>query len=133
MIVAPPSSAQVAIILASNDAVLIGQLTRDLRASKVGYFLVLLSDRENLTDAAAAQISAIGGISPVVFVIDHMFAGDECGLLVRATWSAPRADTIACVVVNPPADAARRQSLVADGARLFDGDSAETPEHLTLQ
>lgn len=133
MIVPTLGSAQVVIILLSQDAEMIGQLKRDLLASKIGYFLAILSDQETLRRAAADRISEIAGIAPVVMVIDYNFARHDCDLLLRETGAAPYAATIACIVVNPPRDAARRQSLIAGGARLFDGDSAETAEQLTLQ
>ena len=133
MIVADFSNAQVVMLLASNDVVQIGHLQRDLLASKIRYFLAVLLDRANLTDATAGHITAVGGRSPVVLVIDYRFAGPDCDVLLRTAKSVRRAATIACVVVNPPEESARRQSLMAGGVRLFDGGDADASEHLTLQ
>jgi hypothetical protein len=133
MIVKDSSNAQVLMLVASNDAVKIDLLQRDLLASRIRYDFTVLLDRARLTDATADQISALGASMPVIFVIDYRFVGTDCDVLLRTARSVPNAASIACVVINPPLESASRQGLMAGGARLFDEDDAVTSEHLTLQ
>lgn len=133
MLVQDVNSAQITIILASNDDVQAGQLRRDLLASKFVYFFVVLRDRVALVDVMARHIATNGGKTPIVIVLDHKFAMTDCDIILAAICGFPNAESIASVVINPPMDHETRERLKAAGARLYDGGFAEVAKQFTLQ
>jgi len=122
MVVEDAASAQIELILASDDPRQTRQLLSDLQSSKHAYSFVNLSVREALVEAACRQILKNAGKLPSVMVINHDFAGTDCEILLQLAMNASAIAAIACVVTNPPAESNARERLVSLGARLFDGE-----------
>lgn len=132
MIVEDAASAQIELILASDDPEQIRRLLSDLQASKYAYSFVSLSVREALREAACRQILKNAGTTPTVIVINHAFAGAECDALLQLAQNASQIAAIECVVTNPPSDRAARERLIRLGAKLFEGEPGDESALLTL-
>ena len=132
MVVEDAASAQIQLILASNDPMQIRQLLADLQASKYVYFFASLSIRATLVEAACRQILKNAGKTPNVIVINHAFADTDCEALLQLARNASPLAAVECVVTNPPSDIKARERLIRLGARLFDGEPDSELIPLTL-
>jgi hypothetical protein len=116
------ASAEIELILASDDAGQTRQLVNDLHASKHAYSFVSLSVRETLVEAVLRRILKNAGKMPSVMVINHTFVGADCEVLLQLALNASPIAAIECVVTNPPVEKGVREKLIRLGARLFDGE-----------
>jgi hypothetical protein len=118
------ATAQIQLILASNDRTRLRALQSDLRSSKFAYFFVNLVQRETLLSAVKTQIRQNGGKIPIVLVLDFRFARKDASALLEIVRAASRSLAIECVITDPPEDARTRERLSSLGARLFDNDAS---------
>jgi hypothetical protein len=122
MVVMDAASAEIELILVSDDPAETRQLANDLHASKHTYSFVSLSVRETLVEAALRRILGNAGKTPSVMVINHRFVGADCEVLLQLALNASSLAAIECVVTNPPIEKGLREKLIGLGARLFDGE-----------
>jgi hypothetical protein len=130
MIVQDFASAQILFILASDNLSEVRGLERDLKRSKYRYLLVSHSHKATLVEAVSRQIQ--DAKIPAVLVINFNFAAKFCMPLLQIARDATRTIAIECVVTHPPAQSSQRETLLALGARLFDGDAGMALTELTL-
>jgi hypothetical protein len=118
------ATAQIQLILASNDRTQRLALEGDLRSSKFAYFFVNLAQRDTLLVSVKNQIEQNRGKIPIVLVLDFKFVTKDARALLELARAASRSLAIECVVTNPPKDAQTREILTSLGARLFDNDAS---------
>jgi hypothetical protein len=132
MVVQDFETAQVHLILASDDEAQVRELTRDLQASKYRYVFDHRSRKQDLRDAVAGSLARNGGRIPTVMVINYNFATKECPGLLRLARDAGKKAAIECVVTNPPAVPDIQNALTALGARLFHARAATLLAEMTF-
>ena len=118
------TTAQIQLILASNDRTQLRALKSDLRSSKYAYFFVNLMQRDTLLRSVKSQIEQNGGRIPIVLVLDFKFVTKDARALLELVSTASRSLAIECVVTDPPEDTQTREMLTSFGARLFDNDAS---------
>ena len=131
MVVQDFTTAQIRLILVSNDKAEARQLLHDTRASKYIYGFALLDDPKYLLKAVEQQIT--GGLNlPTVLVVNYAFAGDACEALLKLAHTCEGRPAIECVVTHPPASPAVRERLTGLGARLYDEGSELSLSHVRV-
>lgn len=120
MVVRSPSTAQIHLILASDDWAEVRQIERDLKTSKYAYAFTHLDKSDPVIPALKRHVADTHVEIPTVVVINYQFAGPDCVALVDLVRDAAKTTAIECVVTHPPADNDTREKLAALGARVFD-------------
>ena len=121
MVIQFSAAAQIRLILASNIASQVQQLTRDLQRSKYAYAFSHHPERKRFLTAMRNLLNREDDCLPTVVVLDYGFAAQDCALILRLIREAASKRAIACVITHPPADPGTRRILTGLGARLFDG------------
>lgn len=122
MVVRSSSTAQIHLILASDDWAEVRQIERDLKTSKFAYAFTHFDKADTVVQALKRHVSETRFAVPTVVVINYRFAAVDCVSLVDIVRSAAKKTAIECVVTHPPADNDTRDKLAALGARVFDED-----------
>lgn len=122
MVVQDFTTAQIRIILISDDKAQAQHLLRDMQASKYVYGFTLVDDGKALLKTLALKVAEFPAL-PTVMVINYSFAGGACAEVLRLARSSAGQPAIACIVTHPPAQAALRKTLSELGATLYDEGS----------
>ncbi len=126
------ATAQILLILVSDNRRQMQELTHDLERSRYRYFVDLHADRSTLPDSVGQRIAGNAGRLPTVLLINYKFAGKDCNILLELARSRAASAAIECVVTHPPMLESRRQWLQGLGARLFDNDDGVATAELAL-
>ncbi len=120
MAIQDPASAQIHLLLASNNPSQVQQLTHDLKRSNYFYAFTHHGDQNNILTAIRSLVEARHRHLPTVLVLNYEFVRRDCEKILRLVQKASATRAIECVITHPPTDEPSRLILTKLGARLFD-------------
>jgi hypothetical protein len=132
MAIQEAASAQILLVLASNDSSQVRQLTRDLQRSSYAYAFSHHGEKKGVLAAIETLLAGGEENLPTVLVLNYKFVGRDCQKILQMVREAAGKRAVACVVTHPPADQHTRHLLSALGARLFDESMQLEPSQFAL-
>lgn len=132
MLASSLDTADVRIVLISDDKSQIASVANDIKNSKLHYIFLVLSKPGELFFNIYSEFRNIRNKIPTVFIFDYKFSSFFIKSMIESLKGLENAAPVAFVVVDPPRDAATRHRLTELGATLYDAASAWAEVELTL-
>jgi hypothetical protein len=132
MAIQDSASAQIQLLLASNDPSQVQQLTHDLKRSKYFYAFTHHGDQDSILTAIQSLVETGDRNLPTILVLNYEFTRRDCEKILRLVQKASATRAIECVITHPPTDQPSRLMLTKLGARLFDDSDQFEPSQFAL-
>jgi hypothetical protein len=113
-------TAQIRIVLISDDKAHIDSILSDINKSKLHYIFMILSNRGELFFNIYSEFKNIRNKIPTVFIFDYSFSSYFIKSMIESLNGLEDAAPVDFVVLDAPANASTRFRLKQLGATLYD-------------
>lgn len=125
-------TAQVRIVLISDDRRQVDSIMSDIKRSKLRYIFVLLSKPGELFFNIYSEFKNIRNTIPTVFIFDYKFSSYFIKSMIESLNGLEGAAPVDFVVIDAPRDPGIRQRLKRLGATLYESAPEPARAELTL-
>lgn len=132
MLAASLDTAQVRIVLISDDRRQVDSIMADINRSKFRYIFVLLSKPGELFFNIYSEFKNIRNTIPTVFIFDYKFSSYFIKSMIESLNGLENAAPVDFVVIDPPRDPGIRQRLKRLGATLYESAAEQATAELTV-